>query len=124
MSVWAIGLAAFTVVIVLAALFVISERRGNRRALNLAIRHEQEGRYAAASYCYAFALTAGLEEGVCRAKIHELWTNHGPFDFETICQKTLSDYCGGLDRCAAGYHRVIVHEIMRIVHGSPAATAA
>jgi hypothetical protein len=124
MNAWGMAVSVIVLGAVLAVLFVTGERRRIRQALGLAGRHEQEGNPEAASYCYAVAMTVGADESLCQTKIRELWSNYGPFDFETVCRKKLSAYCGGLDSCAAGYDRIVVQEIQRAVRNVRETTAA
>jgi hypothetical protein len=104
-------------ILVLLVLFWFWFRRKQiqtgKRFFDHAMSLEDSAEHEDACYHYALAAFAGYEPRLCRTKIRELWSSHGPFDFSVQLQRCKSESAPECQSCAEGSHYLTVRTIRR-----------
>ena len=109
-----------TIVVFLLFLLFWSRRKEakrGKRIFDLATSLADSNKHEDACFHYALAANAGYERRLCRVKIRELWSLHGPFDFSEHLETLKSDYLRDhhCESVVTGLHHLTVRDIHKWV---------
>jgi len=71
---------------------------------------EKQGKYKEACYAYAVAILNGgiVNEKDVKAKIKQLWSQYGPFDYDEDLRKEIAEHGDTPQRCAEAGNAAVV----------------
>jgi hypothetical protein len=106
-----------TILVVGWILFSRSERHRGETVYRRASIEEAADRFENAAFLYAVARSTGYQASKCEERIKTLWSNHGPFDFDSKRPEVIDEYCR-FESCGEGYFETIVGDIEILIRRS------